>query len=88
MLTTLATSQLVRAFDSILVRPLKSWIRLDRDVSELRGLDYKDLRDIGIDRVDIARIRAGTYKRGWADNAARTGSPNVRWDERPPQIFI
>jgi len=77
-----------RAFDSILVRPLKTWISLDRDVSELRGLDHRDLRDIGINRVDIARIRAGTYKRGSADNAGRTGSPNVRWDERPPQIFI
>lgn len=80
--------KVLRAFDSILVRPLKTWIRLDRDVSELRGLDYRDLRDIGVNRVDIARIRAGTYRRGSADNAERTDSPNVRWDDRPPQIFI
>ena len=80
--------KVLRALDSILVRPLKTWIRLDWDVSELRGLDNRDLRDIGVNRVDIARIRASTYRRGSADNAERTGSPNARWDERPPQIFI
>ena len=80
--------QVLRAFDSILVRPIKAWVRLDRDVRELRSLDDRDLRDIGINRVDIAAIRAGTYKRVPADNAKRTGPPYVRWDERSPQIFI
>jgi len=80
--------QVLRAFDSILIRPIKAWARLDRDVSELRSMDHRDLRDIGINRVDIAAIRAGTYKRASAHNPERTGSPNLRWDERPPQIFI
>jgi uncharacterized protein YjiS (DUF1127 family) len=59
------------AFDWMLVQPLKTWMRPDRDASELRGMDYRDLRDIGINRVDIAAIRAGTYKRGWSDHAER-----------------
>ena len=80
--------RLLRAFDSMLVQPLKTWMRLDREVSILRGWDDRDLRDIGINRVEIAAIRAGTYKRASADNPNRTGSPSVRWDERPPQIFI
>jgi uncharacterized protein YjiS (DUF1127 family) len=76
--------RVLRAIDSVLVQPLKTWIRLDRDVSELRGMDYRDLRDIGINRVDIAAIRAGTHKRASSDNAERivfcpeTGKPVTR----------
>ena len=80
--------RVLQAFDSMLVQPLKTWMRLDREVSILRSLGDRDLRDIGINRVDIAAIRAGTYKRASADSAERTGLPTVRWDERPPQIFI
>jgi len=37
-----------RAFDSVLVRPLKMWMRLERDVAELHSMDDRDLRDIRI----------------------------------------
>jgi uncharacterized protein YjiS (DUF1127 family) len=61
----------LRAFDSILVQPLKTWVRLERDVSLLRGMDHRELRDIGINRMDIDAIRAGTYKRAPSDDAER-----------------
>ncbi len=42
--------RVLRAFDSMLVQPLKTWRRLEREISELRGMDYRELRDIGINR--------------------------------------
>ena len=68
----------------MLVQLLKTWMRLDRDDLELAGMDYRDLRDIGINRADIAAIRAGTYKRASSDNADRivfcpeAGKPAMR----------
>jgi len=85
--------KVLQAFDCILVQPLKTWIRLDRDVSVLRGWDDTELRDIGINRSDIPAIRAGTYKRTSSDDAARTltehdpGSTRRR-DERPSWILF
>ena len=76
-------AQVVRAFDSILIRPIKTRLRLDRDIAELRCLDERDLRDIGINRTDIAAIRAGTYKGASSDQAERTDAPVVRWYEAP-----
>ena len=46
-------------------------VRLDRDVSILRGWDDGDLRDIGINRADIVAIHAGIYRRVSSDNAER-----------------
>jgi len=63
--------RVLRALDSMLVQPVKMWMRLERDVSELRGMDYRELQDIGINRMDIDAIRAGTYKRASLDNAER-----------------
>jgi len=81
-------ARLLRTFDCMLVQPLKRWIRLDRDASVLDRWDDRELQDIGINRLDIAAIRAGTYKRTSSVNVEPTGSPTARWDERPPQIFI
>ena len=63
--------RVLRAFDSMLVQPLKTRMRLEREVSELRGMDYRELQDIGINRMDIDAIRAGTYRRTSSDNAER-----------------
>lgn len=59
------------AFNRMLVRPLRTWVRLNRDVSELAGMDYRDLRDLGINRTDVAAIRAGAYKRASIDDLER-----------------
>jgi len=75
-------AQVLRAFDSILIRPIKTRLRLDRDIAELRCLDERDLRDIGINRTDIAAIRAGTFERASSDSAERTDARVVRWDDR------
>jgi len=90
----------------MLIQPLKTWMRLERDIAELHRCDDRELRDMGINRVDIAAIRAGTYKRASSDDAERiefcpaAGTPatqtlaeqdtgsSMRWDQRPPQIFI
>lgn len=61
----------LRAFDAMFVQPLKTWMRLGRDVAGLHGWDDRDLRDIGITRSDIAAIRAGTNKRASPDSAER-----------------
>ena len=61
----------LRTFDSVLVQPLKKWMRLEREVSLLYGMDYRELPDIGINRMDIDAIRAGTYWRGSSDDAER-----------------
>ena len=66
--TSRAWVKVLRAFDCMLVQPLKTWMRLDRGTAELRD---RDLRDIGINRVDIATIRAGTYKRPSSGNVER-----------------
>ena len=65
--------KILQEFDGMLLQPFKARMRLDRDVSELRGLDDRELHDIGINRSDIAAIRAGTYKRDGAssDDAER-----------------
>jgi uncharacterized protein YjiS (DUF1127 family) len=65
-------ARVLRAFDSMLAEPLKTWMRLVRDVAELRGLDDRGLRDILFSRVDVAATKHAP------------GSPTVRWDERPP----
>ena len=98
--------RLVRVFDSRLIQPLKIWAQLERDIAQLHRCDDRELRDIGINRLDIAAIRNGTYKRASSDDAERIlfcpapGNPvtrtlkeqnagsTMRWDERPPQIFI
>jgi len=98
--------RVVWAFDSMLIQPLKRWMRLERDIAELHRCDDRELHDMGINRLDIAAIRAGTYKRASSDDAERivfclaAGTPvtqtpaeqdtgsTMRWDERPPQIFI
>jgi len=53
----------------MLVQPLKGWMRLELDVGELHRWNDRDLRDIGINRLDIAAIRAGTYERASSDDA-------------------
>jgi uncharacterized protein YjiS (DUF1127 family) len=63
--------RVLRTFDSVLVQPLKTWMRLEREISSLRRMDYTALRDIGINRMDIDAIRAGTYKRASSDNSER-----------------
>lgn len=64
-------SRVLRAFDAMLAEPFKTWMRLERDLAELRSLDDRDLRDIRINRVDIAAMRAGTYKHASSDIAER-----------------
>jgi len=98
--------RLVRVFDSKLIQPLKIWVQLERDIAQLHRSDDRELHDIGINRLDIPAIRAGTYKRASSDDAERTvccpaaGKPvtqtltdrdtdsTLRWNQRPPQIFI
>ena len=75
-------ARVFRAFDSILMRPIKTRLRLDRDIADLRCLDERDLRDIGINRTDIAAIRAGTFERASSDSAERTDARIVRWDDK------
>lgn len=55
----------------MLVQPLKTLMRLERDASELRGMDYRGLRDIGVNRIDFAAIRASTNTRASPDDAER-----------------
>jgi uncharacterized protein YjiS (DUF1127 family) len=66
-----AWRRVLGAFGSIVVQPIRTWIRLDRDASGLAAMDARELRDLGINRVDIAAIRAGTYKRASSDDAER-----------------
>jgi uncharacterized protein YjiS (DUF1127 family) len=64
---SLLWATVARAFDHRLIRRFKISVQLDRDVSELGGMTDRELRDLGIDRMDIAAIRAGTCKRGSTD---------------------
>jgi uncharacterized protein YjiS (DUF1127 family) len=63
--------RVLQAFDSMLVQPLKTLMRLERDALELRGMDDRDLRDIGVNRIDIAAIHAGIYMRASSNDAER-----------------
>jgi uncharacterized protein YjiS (DUF1127 family) len=56
------------AFYHKLTQRFKVWVQLDSDVSELAGMSDRELRDVGIDRMDIAAIRAGTCKRRSKDS--------------------
>lgn len=62
---------IARVFDRRLVRRLDGWVRVDRATSELDGMSDRELRDLGINRADIAALRAGTYKRGSTDETER-----------------
>jgi uncharacterized protein YjiS (DUF1127 family) len=57
-----------RAFDHRLIRRLKGWVRLARNMPELADMSDRELRDLGINRVVIAAIRAGTYRHGSTDD--------------------
>lgn len=41
---------------SALVAPFREYFRVQRSISELRGLSAESLRDIGIERAEIERI--------------------------------
>jgi uncharacterized protein YjiS (DUF1127 family) len=64
-------SVLAGAFYHKLIRRLKGWVNLYRDMSELARMSDTELRDLGVNRVVIAAIRAGTYKRGSAGSGQR-----------------
>lgn len=67
-LLSLLWATVARAFYHRLTQRFKIWVQLDRDVSELAGMSDRELRDLGIDRMDIAAIRAGTCKRRSKDS--------------------
>ncbi|MBV8458963.1 MAG: DUF1127 domain-containing protein [Acetobacteraceae bacterium] len=54
-----------------LIRSLKGWVRLYRDMSQLAGMSDRELRDLGVNRVVIAAIRARTYRRESTDGKER-----------------
>ena len=60
-----------RAVCAMPVQRLTDWTHRDKIGSELASMSERDLRDLGIDRIDIAAICAGTYKRGSSDTAER-----------------
>ncbi len=64
-------STVTSAFYHKLIRRLKRWMSLYRDMPELAGMSDRELRDLGINRVVIAAIRAGTYRRGSTDGGER-----------------
>jgi uncharacterized protein YjiS (DUF1127 family) len=62
---SLLWATVARAFDHRLTQRFNTWVlQLDREVSELASMSDRELRDLGIDRMDIPAIRAGTCKRG------------------------
>lgn len=62
MFLSLLWATVARAFDHRLTQRFKICVQLDRDISELAGMSDRELRDVGIDRMDIAAIGAGTCK--------------------------
>jgi uncharacterized protein YjiS (DUF1127 family) len=64
-------STVTSAFYRKLIRRLKGWMSLYTDMPELARMSDRELRDLGINRVVIAAIRAGTYKRGSTDGGER-----------------
>ena len=44
-----------------LIRLIQAFREYRRNVAELSQLSDRELADIGIDRVDIPRVAAGTY---------------------------
>lgn len=52
-------------------RKVRTWACSGRGISELAGMDHRELRDLGISRMEIAAIRAGTYRRALADKAEK-----------------
>ncbi len=66
------SGRVAQAFVSTLAEPLNALIRLERCGSEPLGVDYRDLGDIGVTRIDIAAIRAGTDTRASLDDAERS----------------
>jgi uncharacterized protein YjiS (DUF1127 family) len=62
---------IARTFYNRLLRRLKGWVHLYTDISELSSMSDRELRDLGINRVVIAAIRAGTYKRGSTEDGDR-----------------
>lgn len=85
--------RVLQTFGSILVQPLKTWMRLQQDVAALRCMDYTELQDIGINRMDIDAIRAGTYKRASSDDAERivfcpeAGKPVTQAGNGNPEVI-
>ncbi len=56
------------AFAHGLLWRLKDWAQSDTVGSELAGMSDRELRDLGINRSDIAALRAGTKKGGATDD--------------------
>lgn len=63
--------RVVQAFDSLVIRPLKTSIRHERDATERRRMDHGELRYNGINRTDAAAIRASTYTCASSNDAGK-----------------
>jgi uncharacterized protein YjiS (DUF1127 family) len=46
-----------------LIRRVRLWNRLERDIHRLKGLDDHLLADVGVDRPDIRRFVRGRLRR-------------------------
>lgn len=53
------------------IAPVVGWLRVNREIAELRRMDARELRDIGVNRSDVLAIREGTRRHSAALSAER-----------------
>lgn len=56
---------------SYAITPVATWMRLNREMTELGRMDARELQDMGVHQADFDAIRQGTYERASLLSAER-----------------